>query len=116
MNKQFFKNLIDNLTSSFFWEDGRVMLTACAIISIIFLILLWRLSNGFKLLSWKMWLPVIVCLPIMAFGGIMLRFPNGTGGVTQHFYLGLFMYALCTLIFSGVGEVILILVRKFILR
>lgn len=36
----------------------------------------------------------------MLFGGIMIFFPNGTGGVTQHFYLGVLMYSLTMFVFA----------------
>lgn len=40
----------------------------------------------------------------------MLLFPNGTGGVTQHFYLGVLMYSLTmfifALVFSGIRKLV----------
>ncbi len=40
----------------------------------------------------------------------MLLFPNGTGGVTQHFYLGVLMYSLTMFvlatIFSGIRKIV----------
>ncbi len=108
----FFKKLFSHLSSSFFWEDGRVMIIISIAISIGFLIILYRITN----LKWKVWLPVILCGPIIIFGAIMMFFPNGTGGVTQHFYLGITMYSSCILLFTGVGEIIMILLKKLVLK
>ena len=104
----------ENLLSSYFWENGRVMLIFCASVSVIILIALWVVTNGFEQISWKVWLPVIVCVPIMILSILLSLLPNGTGGVTQHFYLGFFCYSLWTLIFTGMGELIIIALKKFI--
>lgn len=102
----------ENLTSSLFWEDGRVMIIFCIVISGIFLIVLGHATNGFRQLNWKIWLPAVVCIPIIILSFIMLCFPNGTGGVTQHFYLGILMYVLCILIFTSISEGIVIVFQK----
>lgn len=102
----------ENLTSSFFWEDGNIMLAFCLVISGIFLIVLGFATNGFRQLNWKIWLPAVVCIPIVILCLIMIFFSNGTGGVTQHFYLGILMYALCILIFTGIAEGIVIVFLK----
>jgi len=99
-----------------FWEDGRVALTVCSIISLAFLIILWNLTNGFKELNWKVWLPVIVCVPVMIIALNLAALPNGTGGVTQLFYLGFFIYALNILAFTGSAEVIILLIKHFAKR
>ena len=82
-----------------FLENGNVMFFISIIISILLLFILWKQTNGFKILGWKLFLHAFLCIPFIIFGMIMIAFPNGTLGVTQHVYLGIIMYSLCVLIF-----------------
>ena len=107
----FLNSLYRQFSNSEFWENGTVMIVTCLIISILFIAILCIVSCGFKVLGWRLWIPAIICIPIMLFCLIMLFFPNGTGGVTQHFYIGVLMYVLCVLVFTSVGECLIIAFR-----
>lgn len=96
-----------------FWEDGRVALVVCSIISLAFLMVVWNLTNGFKELNWKVWLPVIACVPVMIIGIIMLLFSNGTYAFTQDSCVVIFLYAFYTLVFTGSAEIIILLIKHF---
>ena len=111
---KWFSEISESLTSSLFWEDGKIMFTFCIVITGIFIIVLALVTNGFRQLNWKIWLPAVVCIPIIILCLIMTFFPNGTGGVTQHFYLGILMYTLCILIFTSVAEGIIIVFLKLL--
>lgn len=108
----FFKSLYCQTLNEKFWENGAVMISTCLIVSIIFIIILWIVTVKFTVLGWRMWLPVFVCTPCILFGAIMIFFPNGTWGMTQHFYLGILMYALCILTFTSIGEGLIVALNK----
>lgn len=108
----FLKSLYTQALNEKFWENGTVMIVTCLIVSIIFITVLWIVTVKCKVLKWLMWLPVFVCTPAILLGAVMIFFPNGTGGVTQHFYLGILMYALCILTFTSIGEGLIIALKK----
>ena len=108
----FLNGLFSEFSRSEFWENGTVMIVVCLIISALFTAVLCIATKGFKTSGRLLWAPAVVCVPIMLFGFIMLFFPNGTGGVTQHFYLGILMYALCVLVFTGIGESLIIFLGR----
>ena len=102
----FFDNYI---LSSFFWEDGRVMIVFSLICSFLLGLLFKYIANRFSK-KWIMFVPYLLYFIGMLFGGIMIFFPNGTGGVTQHCYLGVLMYSLTmfvfTILFSGIRKIV----------
>lgn len=106
--------LLNNLTRESFWMDGKSMIIVCIIISLLFTLLLGIITKGFKK-GWKLLLPVLICIPIICFGIIMLLLPNGTGVKTQIFYLGVVLYAVWTLIFTIIEELLAILFIKIAL-
>ena len=80
---KFMQQLFEQISSPYFWENGNVMIVTCAIISVIALVVLWKVTDGFMQAGYKKWILVFVCVPVILFNFIMLFFPNGTGGVTQ---------------------------------
>ena len=108
------KRLLDLFGKNEFWENGIIMIIICAIISVIFLIVLWIFTDGFKQRGLKVWMPVFICMPTMLFGGVMMLSSNGTGGFTQHFYLGILVYSFHILMLTSFGEFCIIVIRKLL--
>lgn len=109
---KFMQQLFEQISSPYFWENGNVMIVTCAIISVIALVVLWKVTDGFMQAGYKKWILVFVCVPVILFNFIMLFFPNGTGGVTSLFYLGCMIYTLYILMFTVIGEIVIIILRK----
>lgn len=86
------ENFLRKLGSSFFWEDGRVMIVFAIIIGFLMRIGFRKLCIQTKK-EWLAFVPYIIYLISALFGGIMMCMPNGTGNVTQHFYFGILMYS-----------------------
>ena len=99
----------DYILSSSFWEDGRVMIVFSLICSFLLRLLFKYIANRFSK-KWIMFVPYLLYFIGMLFGGIMISFPNGTGGVTQHFYLGVLIYSLTMFVFA----IIFSAIRKII--
>jgi len=105
------KKLFGMLFSSSFWENGIVMIVFSIIIGILLEFFLFKfLEQSTK--RWLIFLPSLICLVNIIFSVIMLVFPNGTGGVTQHFYFGILMYSLSVLIITLIFGSILFFVVK----
>ena len=103
-------NFFDNyILSSFFWEDGRVMIVFSLIFSFLLSLLFKYIAQQFSKKR-IMLVPYLLYFVGMLFGFIMSLFPNGTGGVTQHFYLCVPMYSLTmfifALVFSGIRKLV----------
>lgn len=97
-----------------FWEDGRVILFISAIISIINVIIVWIITKGYKEKKWFLRVPIMLFGIIGIIGFIMVLFPNGTFGVTQHFYLGIFAYAMSITIITRICESLILLIEKYV--
>ena len=110
-----FKNIIKIINKTIlnedFWENGLVMIIFSIIFGLIFELLTWSISRRYQIKN-IIFIPSLLCLIIMSFGIIMLSFPNGTGGVTQHFYLGIIMYSLSILIVTLIIGLVILLLKK----
>lgn len=95
----------------YFWEDFRVMIIASVIIGLSVELIMWKITNVTKT-KWQLFIPIVICAAGLLFGGIMIFLPNGTGGVTQLFYLGVFMYSLSVLIAAGISAGIILILKK----
>ncbi len=105
------KFLSEYLISASFWEDGRVMIVFAVIIGLSIELIMWKITKVTQKKR-QLFIPLIICMAGLIFGGIMIFFPNGTGGVTQHFYLGIFSYSLSTLIAAGISVSIILILQK----
>jgi hypothetical protein len=91
------------------WEDGRVMLVACAIVSVVTLINVWYLTKGFKEKKWICKIPICLYWNISIIGFIIAAIGRGPDSMLG---LGIFEYAIFTAVFTMVGEGILLIIRK----
>ena len=107
--RYFLSFLYDYILNSYFWEDGRVMIITSIIVSFLLRLLFKYIAKSYAKKHIEL-APYLLYSIGMLFGGIMIFFPNGTGGVTQHFYLGVLMYSLTMFvfatIFSGIGKIV----------
>lgn len=105
--KNFLYWLTDFRASKFFWEDGRVMIVVVIVTGMLLELISWKFVKATQL-KWILFVPTIICFIVGIIGLVMLFFPNGTGGYTQHFYLCLFMYSLSTMIVTIIVGVFLL--------
>ena len=96
-----YKTFIKTLNSSFFWEDARVMVIFSIVISLIIRLTFKKIAV-ISHINWLEFVPYLIYVIGILFGSIMMCMPNGTGNVTQHFYLGILMYSItmffCTIL------------------
>ena len=109
--KEIIKYLLRQLSSAYFWEDGHVMIAVSLIISIMIELLLCKAATVSQK-NWLLFMPAILCSISIVFGVIMLLFPNGTGGVTQHFYLGITVYSFAILVISVLLGILVFFLKK----
>ena len=97
-----------------FWLYKDFVTIVSVTVSLIFLCVLWFLTKKFSKRGWRVWLPVFICLPIFIINFVMMLLPNGTGGVTVHFYLGVCIYAFDIMLYTCVGEGVIIFIKYII--
>ena len=90
------------------------MLGVCFLVSIVFVFILCIITKGFHILGWRIWLPIVICLPIVILSFIMIFIPNGAAGITQYDYFGIGIYALIILMLTAFWEAIILLIKRFL--
>jgi len=94
-----------------FWEDGRVVIVAAILIAVFMLSIVGMLTDWFLKFKWMLWIPMIISAFGVILGFIFAFLLNGTGSQTS---FGIAMYSLYSLVFTGVGEISILIIRKMI--
>ncbi|OQB13717.1 MAG: hypothetical protein BWY15_01565 [Firmicutes bacterium ADurb.Bin193] len=97
------------------FDNARVMLAICAFLAVMMLIVIGIFTRNFKQPKWSLFIPTLICLVIMIPCFVIIILPsNGIGKYTDLEYFGVFMYAFWTFIFTGIGEIIIFIIKSAI--
>ncbi len=93
-----FQNIKDVWVISFF--ISAILMTATGI-----------LTKNFARPKYAQFIPCMICLFIMLLFGILILFPNGTGGYTQLEYFMIVSYAFWAFAFTVVGQAVIVQIK-----
>ena len=97
------------------FQDARVMKAVCVILAVVMLIIVGIATRNYNKPKRALLIPTLICLLVMLPSLVMIFLPNGTVGYTQLEYFGVLMYASWTFVFTCVGEIIITIIKKFLL-